>query len=155
MRHFVGLLIGLVVTAATLVGGGWAMAEVVAAGSGTGPSARLATGLGVMAAVGLLLGVVVASRISPVASFVPSMVLLSWTVVYALDATRAVSFVPTEASVHQVLVTAGQADLAMLRSGVFALLGVLLFMPVLIPSRWSPSRRDGDEDEGSAEGAYY
>ena len=59
---------------------------------------KLWIALGAMAAVGLVVGLVVAGRVSPLATFVPSMVLLAWTVVYSLDMNRAMSLIPAEPS---------------------------------------------------------
>jgi hypothetical protein len=165
MRHFVGVLVGLVVAAALLVGAGWAVQEGVAAavgGSGAAAppgeavppvaeaGARLWIALGGMAGAGLLLGLVVAGRISPLATFVPSMALLSWTVVYALDPPRAISLVPDDPSFHEVLLQAGRGMITLLTTGVYGMLGVALFVPVLFPSRWV--RRD-DGDDGAADAA--
>ncbi|RVX40265.1 hypothetical protein EDD27_2665 [Nonomuraea polychroma] len=112
--------------------------------------------LGAMAAVGLVVGLVVAGRVSPLATFVPSMVLLAWTVIYALDVNRALSLIPSEPSVNQIIRDAGFGAKTMLTTGVFALLGVALFIPVLMPSRWSRQRDDMDEDyEPASESTYY
>ncbi|WP_240777642.1 hypothetical protein [Nonomuraea basaltis] len=145
-------------TAAVLGGGGWAAQQAVGgAATGTAPdSQQLWIALGAMAAVGLVVGLVVAGRVSPLATFVPSMVLLAWTVVYALDTNRALSLIPADQSVNQIVREAGAGARAMLTTGVFALLGVALFIPVLMPSRWSRQRDDMDEDyEAAPEGSYY
>jgi ABC-type branched-subunit amino acid transport system permease subunit len=151
------LLIGLVVTAAVLGGGGWAVQQAVGSAAATPPdSQKMWIALGAMAAVGLVVGLVVAGRISPLATFVPSMVMLAWTVVYALDMNRALSLIPAEPSVNQIIRDAGSGDKTMLSTGVFALLGVVMFIPVLMPSRWSRPHDDLDEDyEATQEGSYY
>jgi hypothetical protein len=160
MRHFVGFLIGLVVTAGVLFGGGWAtrQAMVEAETPTTSGNVQLWIALGAMAGIGLVLGLVVAGRISPLATFLPSMALLAWTVVYALDMNRALSLVPDEPSMHELILQAGQGMQALLTSGVFALLGVALFLPVLMPSRWA-GRQDDDDDEEYEEqtqtGGYF
>lgn len=157
MRHFVGLLVGLVVTGVLLIGGGWAVQQALG-GIGTTPvvGQKLWIALGVMGAIGLVLGLVVAGRISPLATFVPSMVLLAWTVVYALDMNRALSLVPTEPSVNQLVRDVATGDKTLLTSGVWALVGVALFIPVLMPSRWSRRHDDLDDDyENAQEGSYY
>lgn len=157
MRHLGGFLIGLVVTAALLGGGGWAVQQAVGNAAATPPdSQKMWIALGAMAAVGLVVGLVTAGRISPLATFVPSMVLLAWTVVYALDVNRALSLIPAEQSVNQIVRDIGSGDKTLLTTGVFALLGVVLFIPVLMPSRWSRQRDDLDEDyEATPEGSYY
>ncbi|MEV4102827.1 hypothetical protein AB0J42_21430 [Nonomuraea sp. NPDC049649] len=152
------MLIGLVVTAAVLGGGGWAVQQaVVSSQSALQGSQSLWIALGSMAAVGLVVGLVVAGRVSPVATFIPSMVLLAWTVVYALDTNRALTMLPDGPSVHQIVREAVTGSKTMLTTGVFALLGVALFIPVLMPSRWSRPYDDDDEEyeQQSGEGGYY
>ena len=145
------------VTVAVLGGGGWAVQRAwagVAANPAGGQTVWIA--LGSMAAVGLVLGLVVAGRVSPLATFIPSMVFLAWTVVYALDVNRALSLIPDEPSVNQIVRDAGWGARSMLTTGVLALLGVALFIPVLMPSRWSRRHDEPDEDyEQAPEGSYY
>ncbi|NUR90327.1 MAG: hypothetical protein HOY71_40145 [Nonomuraea sp.] len=157
MRHLAGLLVGLVVTVAVLGGGGWAVQQAFGTAAATPPDTQKTwIALGAMAAVGLVVGLVVAGRISPLATFVPSLALLAWTVVYALDTTRALSFIPQEPSVNQIVRDAGAGDKLLLTTGVLALLGVVMFIPVLMPSRWSRPHDDLDEDyETTPEGSYY
>ncbi|WP_245657200.1 hypothetical protein [Herbidospora mongoliensis] len=149
MRHFFGLLVGIVVAAALLFGGGWASRELLR-GSVTDVDpirdTRMLIALGIMAAVGLLLGLVIAGRLSPLAAFVPSMVLLAWTVVYAIDVSRATSLAPTGVTLQKEIAEAGQGMLALLSSGIFGLLGIALFVPVLMPSRWAGPHREYDEE---------
>ncbi|MEV0821814.1 hypothetical protein [Nonomuraea rubra] len=157
LRHLGGLLVGLLVTAAVLGGGGWAVQQAVGNAAANPPDNQgIWIALGAMAAVGLVAGLVTAGRISPLATFVPSMVLLAWTVVYALDMNRALSFIPAEPSVNQIIRDAGFGARTLLTTGVYALLGVILFIPVLMPSRWSRRDDELDEDyETTPEGSYY
>ncbi|WP_449066174.1 hypothetical protein [Planomonospora algeriensis] len=152
MRHVFGLLIGLVVTAVLLLGAGWAAAEMGLALQPAQGVAPPAAGTGqnwaapaVMAGTGLLLGLLIVGRVSPVASFIPSMVLLAWTVVYVLDTGRGLGFLPVNPTFHEVLLQAGRGMRILLTTGVYALLGVALFVPVLLPSRWAG--QGGDEDD--------
>lgn len=150
MRHFFGLLLGVVVAAALLLGGGWASQEAVrGAAQSVDPAkdTRMLIALGVMAVVGLLLGLVLVGRVSPLAAFVPSMALLAWTVVYILDVSRAASLVPTGPSVQAELLQAGRGMLTLLSTGVYGLLGVALFLPVLMPSRWARPEQDEEQEE--------
>ncbi|MBB2740495.1 UNVERIFIED_ORG: hypothetical protein FHR35_000315 [Microbispora rosea subsp. rosea] len=150
MRHFFGLLLGVVVAAALLLGGGWASQEAVrGAAQSIDPAkdTRMLIALGVMAVVGLLLGLVLVGRVSPLATFVPSMALLAWTVVYVLDVSRAASLVPTGPSVQAELLQAGRGMLTLLSTGVYGLLGVALFLPVLMPSRWARPEPDEEQEE--------
>lgn len=157
MRHFFGLLLGVVVTAAVLLGGGWASQEAVrGAVQSVDPvkDSRMLIAIGVMVAVGLLLGLVLVSGVSPIATFVPSMVLLAWTVVYVLDVSRAADLAPSGAAVQQELAQAGRGMLTLVSNGIYAMLGVALFLPVLMPSRWARPPRD-DEDDEYDEGLGY
>ncbi|MER6831045.1 hypothetical protein ABT352_33990 [Streptosporangium sp. NPDC000563] len=150
MRHVAGVLVGLVVSAVLLFGAGWAVQEAgasLAAVPSAESGSRTWIALGVMAGIGLLVGLVVAGRVSPMAAFVPSIVLLAWTVVYALDVRRAMGLVPDDPTFHEVLLQAGRGMGLLLTSGVYALLGILLFLPVLMPSRWAPRFRDDEEYE--------
>ncbi|WP_326822057.1 hypothetical protein [Streptosporangium sp. NBC_01756] len=148
MRHFFGLLVGLVMTAVLLIGGGWAVQQagtsVTTLPAESGTDAWIT--LGVMAGIGLFFGLVAAGRVSPVAAFIPSMVLLSWNVVYALDAKQAGAMLSDLVSFHAGLGPAGQGMALLLANGVYALLGVALFVPILMPSRWSGRGRHEDDD---------
>lgn len=159
MRHVAGVLIGVVVTGVLLFGGGLAVQRALAASvtpTVTGDS-RLWIALAAMALVGVVLGLVIAARVSPLATFVPSITLLSWTVVYALDMTRGLSLIPDEPTMHELLLNAGEGQRTLLTTGVFAMLGIALFIPVLMPSRWA-RREEYDEEEEyeeRAESRYY
>ncbi len=158
MRHIFGLFVGVVVGAALLFGGGWASQEVVrGAAQNLDPAkdVRMLIALGVMAVVGLLLGLVLVGRVSPLATFVPSMALLAWTVVYALDVTRATSLAPAGAAIQQDVAQAGRGMLTLLSTGVYGLLGVALFIPVLMPSRWAGRQRDEAEEFEETPGREY
>ncbi len=159
VRHFAGLLLGVIVTGALLVGGGWAVQQALMIAPGTAAPAagpKLWIALGAMAVIGLVVGLVVAGRVSPLATFVPSLVLLAWTVVYALDVNRALSFVPDEPSMHQIVLEAGAGSRTLLTTGVYAMLGVALFLPVLMPSRWAGRRDDMDDEyDESEQSGYY
>ncbi|MEO3807647.1 hypothetical protein ABGB17_01445 [Sphaerisporangium sp. B11E5] len=165
MRHFLGLLLGIVMTAVLTAGAGWASQDVVrglvsAAGGATAVDpvrdTKALVAIGAMAVAGLLLGLVVAGRVSPLATFVPSMVLLAWTVIYVLDVNRALGLAPTDPTLDARIVQAGRGMQDLLAKGVFALIGIALFIPVLMPSRWS-GRDDAEEpyEEESAEPAGY
>lgn len=158
MRHIFGLLVGVVVAPVLLFGVGWAAQELLRGGSlqvDPAGDGRMLIALGVMAVIGLLLGLILAGRVSPLATFIPSMVLLAWTVVYALDVTRATSLVPSGAAIHQEVAQAGLGMLTLLSSGVYGLLGVALFIPVLKPSRWAGRPREEMEEFDESRGQGY
>jgi hypothetical protein len=158
MRHVFGFVIGVVVAAVVLFGAGWA-SQAAAQGAARAVTplndGRILAGLGVMLIVGLIVGLVLVGRISPLATFVPSMVLLAWTVVYVIDVDRAKSLAPVGTSLQADLAQAGAGMEQLLATGVFGMLGLALFLPVFMPTRWA-SRRHADEDfEESQDSSYY
>lgn len=157
MRHVFGLLLGVVLTAVLLAGTGWGYQGVVQeaadAAALTDRHEALAA-LGAMAGTGLVLGLVLVARISPLAVFVPSLVLLAWTVVYVLDVNRALSLAPVAADLHHELIRAGRGMQTLLTSGVYLLMGIALFIPVLMPSRWAGPDDDDDFDDNRDQGYY-
>jgi hypothetical protein len=170
MRHFLGLLLGVVVTGVLLGGAGWASQDaargIVSAAGGVAATVdpmrdtKALIGLGAMLAVGIVFGLVVAGRVSPLATFVPSIVLLAWTVIYALDVNRALGLAPTDPTMSPIIVQSGKGMQDLLGKGIFAMLGFALFIPVLMPSRWAGRQRSLDEgyEEESAQptsGGYY
>ena len=169
MRHFLGLLLGVVMTVVLVGGAGWASQDVLrgaltaAAGAADAldpvRDTKALVALGAMIVVGLLFGLVMAGRVSPLAAFVPSMVLLAWTVIYALDVNRALGLAPTDPTLNPNIVQAGKGMRELLGTGVFAMLGIALFVPVLMPSRWAGRRRDleegYEEETGTPPGGGY
>ncbi|GAA1304833.1 hypothetical protein Psi02_74070 [Planotetraspora silvatica] len=149
MRHFFGFLAGVVVAAGLLVGGGWAAQEL---GRGVSENLdpvsepRMLIALGVTAVLGVLVGLPLAMRASPLVTFVPAVALLAWTVVYALDVSSAIGIAPTGAAVHPELALAGKGMITLLSTGVYGLLGTAMFIPILMPSRWPASPRDEEEE---------
>ncbi|GAA3804212.1 hypothetical protein GCM10022226_25030 [Sphaerisporangium flaviroseum] len=171
MRHFLGLLLGVVVTAILLAGTGWASQDAyrgmtsVAAGAASAVDpvrdTKALIGLAAMLVAGLILGLVMAGRVSPLATFVPSMALLAWTVIYALDVNRALGLAPVDPSMNPMIVQSGKGMQELLGMGIFAMLGIALFIPVLMPSRWAGRQRELEEvyeEEPPAQpagGGYY
>ncbi|GAA1268163.1 hypothetical protein GCM10009677_20800 [Sphaerisporangium rubeum] len=164
MRHFLGLLLGIVMSAVLTAGAGWASQDVarglLSTAGGAPPvdpvrDTKALVAIGAMAVAGLLLGLVVAGRVSPLATFVPSMVLLAWTVIYVLDVNRALGLAPTDPGLDPRIVQAGRGMQDLLAKGVFAMLGIALFIPVLMPSRWAGRHAEEPYEEESQEAAGY
>jgi hypothetical protein len=155
MRHWIGLGLAIVLALALFYGGGWGVARMSAlpAEGLTVTSNRGLAALGVLLGVGVLLGILmVAPKISPLAAGLPGVALLAWTALLGLSGTFAVRLIPirTEPS------GAGFQDL--LVSGVLAVLGFAMIVPLFVPSRWWQDRRDDEDgknrprDEGDGEG---
>ena len=147
MRHVFGVVLALVMFAAVFVGAGWAVEKLTtlraSGGSLAGPHGVIA--LAVLVAVGLLLGILLAvPAISPLAAGLTGLVLLGWTALLVVSERRAIQAVPLHA--HSFAVGFG----AMLTSGVLALAGAAMIVPLFVPSRWR-RRYSGDDDYYSDE----
>ncbi len=141
MRHVVGVVLAVVMAAALFAGAGWAVAKVTslhARGLGLTSTHGLIA-LAALVGVGLLLGVLLAvPAVSPLAAGLPGIVLLGWTALEAVSARRAARLIPLPG--HSF--AAGFET--MLTSGVLALAGALMIVPLFVPSRW---RRQYTDDE--------
>jgi hypothetical protein len=142
MRHVLGVFLALVIFAAVFVGAGWAVEKLTTLRA-TGASLTTPHGVIALAAlvgVGLLLGIMLAvPAVSPLASGLPGLLLLGWTALLAVSERRAIQLVPLHA--HSFAVGFG----AMLTSGVLALAGAAMIVPLFVPSRWR-RRYAGDDD---------
>jgi hypothetical protein len=146
VRHVFGVVLALVMFAAVFVGAGWAVEKLTSlrasGGSLTSPHGVIA--LAALVAVGLLLGILLAvPAISPLAAGLTGLVLLGWTALLAVSERRAIRLVPLHA--HSFAVGFG----AMLTSGVLALAGAAMIVPLFVPSRWR--RRYSDDYDYSDE----
>jgi hypothetical protein len=142
-HHWIGLGLAITLGLALFFGGGWGVAQMsnLSAEGLTVTSVRGVAALGVLTVVGLLLGVLmVAPRVSPLAAGLPGLVFLAWTGLLGLSGTLAVRLIPMSTE------PAGIGFQMMLVSGVLALLGFAMIIPLFVPSRWWQDR--GDDDDG-------
>lgn len=138
MRHFGGFVLGIIAIPLVLYGTGWGYAHTLHVAGGAPPTgASQALGFLALAGVGLLVGVVLAPRLSPLAAFLPAAALLAWTAALFWNSRAAEGWAPGGA--------AGGGMSALLASGLYGLLGVALLLPLLIPRRW---RRREEPDRG-------
>jgi hypothetical protein len=151
MRHLFGVLLALVMAAALFAGAGWGVAKATSLHA-SGSSLTSTHGLIALAAlvgVGLLLGVLLAvPQVSPLATGLPGIGLLGWTALLVVSARRAEQLVPLHH--HTFAIGFG----AMLTSGVLALAGAVMIVPLFVPSRWRRPYIDDDDyaDEPSSIG---
>src|SRR5207244_7382922 len=141
MRHFIGLILGLVLAAAVFFGGGWGAEHVAAlAGHSVGlPSRTGLIGLAAMLGAGLLLGILLAvPAVSPLATGLPGLILLGWTALLAVSAHRALAWIPLQGH------TSGAGFRVLLLNGTLALIGMAMIVPLFLPSRWHRFPRDAD-----------
>ncbi|MFI0352193.1 hypothetical protein [Actinomadura sp. 9N407] len=152
MRHAFGFLLGLLLTPALAYGAAWGYVQAGQSFDGSAQeitdSTRMYGAFALLAAVGLVMGVIIVARwASPLVSLVPALALLGLSVYFLIDPSRVLDL-PGQVP------PAGDLDfgLRMLTgSGVFGLMGFALLMPTWAPRRWSPDR---DDDEEASE-AYY
>lgn len=138
MRHIGGLVLGIIAIPLVLYGTGWGYARTLHAVGGAAPTgSREVLGYAALGGVGLLVGLILAPRLSPLAAFLPAAALLAWTGALFWNTQRAVAWAPADA--------AGSGMSTLLMSGVYGLLGVALLLPLVMPRRW---RRRSEDDRG-------
>jgi hypothetical protein len=141
MRHVLGIILAAAMAAALFFGAGWGVARIAALHA-RGASLTSAHGLIAVAVVigtGLLLGILVAvPGISPLGGGLPGLLLLGWSALEVASARRAARLIPMQG--HSFAAGFG----SMLVTGVLALAGAVMIVPLFLPSRW---RRRGSEDD--------
>jgi hypothetical protein len=141
MRHVIGVALAIVMAAAVFFAASWgylklligpARGGVLPAGGGSLiHNHAVLEGFGVLLAVGLLAGILMALPvISPLASGLPGLALLAWTGLYLFSVRRAVQYIPLKSQSY------GTGFEAMLFDGVLALAGLAMIIPLFVPSRW-------------------
>jgi hypothetical protein len=141
MRHLVGVLLAIVMAAALYLAASWGYLKLLigparggalpAGGGSLIHNHAVLEGIGLLLAVGLLAGILIAlPMISPLASGLPGLVLLGWTGLYLFNVRRAVQYIPLKTRVY------GAGFEAMLFDGVLALVGAAMIIPLFVPSRW-------------------
>lgn len=146
LRHFLGLLVGILATPLLAAGLAWAPHWSAEAGLGSDlatvvPGPSWLVPVTVLALVGLLLGLLTGSRLSPLAALLPGLVI------------GAVGFVETAElpqpvpAVADLLTVEGPGEQPWFSWGpVFVLVGAALFISALAPSRWRRRLREEDFD---------
>jgi len=141
MRHVFGIVLAVAMAAALFFGVGWGVARIIALHSrGTGlTSTHGLAAVAVVLGTGLLLGILLAvPAISPLGAGLPGILLLGWSGLFVVKAGRATRLIPLQG--HAFAAGFG----SMLGTGVLALAGATMVIPLFVPSRW---RRRSDEDE--------
>jgi len=155
MRHLVGVLLALVLAAAVFFAAscGYLKLLVGPSGLGTLPAGggsllhhtAILEGLGALAGVGLIAGLLIAlPRVSPLASGLPGLALLAWTGLYVFSVRHAVQYIPLKTRTY------GVGFEALLFNGILALAGLAMIIPLFVPSRWrrrvaaGPASADAD-----------
>lgn len=140
MRHVIGFVLGLVLVPAVVVVPGWALPRLTYI-AGFGGDFISRTGLitvGPLVVLAVLLGVCVAvRRVSALASLLPALALTGGTGVYVVAPELALGLLPgTEW---------GQGVSQLLMLGAYLPLGLLLLVPMFMPSRWRGTTEEEDD----------
>ena len=151
MRHLLGVILGVILAAALVAGGGWGynrLARTMTLASPHLTSTRTLLALAALLGTGLLLGLLLAGPwVSPLATVLPGLAALAWTALYVVSQHRAIQLIPMKSS-H-----IGQGAEVLLETGVYALLGIAMLIPLFVPSRWSRRRLAEEEEEEDAAAA--
>jgi hypothetical protein len=148
MRHLIGLILAIALAAALFFGGGWGAEHVAAlAGHTVGlPSRPGLIGLAAALATGAFLGILlVVPAVSPLATGLPGLALLGWTALLAVSAHRALAWIPWQAF------SFGAGFRVLLLNGTLALAGMVMIIPLFLPSRWHGQHHEDLGDEESEE----
>jgi hypothetical protein len=154
MRHLYGIVLGILMAAALFLGGGWGFYRLSTLMADTSPhmtGVRAVTSLGALLAIGLVLGVLMAvPQVSPLATALPALAALGWTALYVVSTSRAVDLIPMKSS------NFGHGAHTLLATGLFALVGAVMLVPLFVPSRWRrPENEEGDDSIGVAAASSY
>jgi len=154
MRHLIGLALALLLAAAVYFAAAWGYLRLLRVPVVNGAAATLPAGGGsllhdknvllafaAVAGTALFAGVCIAvPRISPLAAGLPGLALLAWTVLYGVNVHRAVHYIPLKSDAF------GTGFEAMLFNGVLAAAGLVMIVPLFIPSRWRRSFRPAEAE---------
>jgi hypothetical protein len=155
MRHMLGIGWAVALSAAVFFGGTWGYYRLFlrngpgsawslpAGGGGLIGNSTVTLGLAGVLCTAVFAGVLLLiPRVSPLATGLPGLVLLAWTVLYLVSSARAVSYIPLKS--HSF----GHGFAALGTTGILGAAGIVLMMPMFLPSRWrSPAEEDGYEDD--------
>jgi hypothetical protein len=160
MRHWIGLVLAVVMAGLVFFSGAWGYRRLLrlpAVGSqlsqlpGGGGSLlsdhSLLYSLAAVAITGLVAGILIAApRISPLAAGLPGLVMLGLTGLYLVSVHRAAGLIPLRSE------SFGAGFEAMLFNGILAAAGMVMIIPLFVPSRWR-ARRTSDDEVAETAGA--
>ncbi|HEX9034295.1 MAG TPA: hypothetical protein VF834_20820 [Streptosporangiaceae bacterium] len=138
MRHVIGFVLSLALSAALFFGAGWGIAGITSMRSGQGlrtigalTNPHNALPIAAVIGTGLALGILLAvRRVSPIATGLPGLVLLAWSGLLVMRGSHALSYVPLSGTRYAAGFT------TLLNSGALALLGVVMILPLFLVPRW-------------------
>lgn len=149
-RHFVGILLALGLLAILFFGAAWSVGRIVVLrGSVTAlgtentlTSTRGLMAVGVLIATGLAIGILlVVPAVSPLATGLPGLILLGWSALVVMHSKYAVRYLPWPGSHF------GTGLTYLLFNGVLGLIGAVMIIPLIVPSRWRRRRYEYVDEE--------
>jgi hypothetical protein len=150
MRHLIGVILALAMSAALFFGAGlgiWRITALSGSASGLGVGALGSTTnlvpLAALLGAGLLLGVLLlVPRASPLGTGLPGLLLLGWSGWLVVRGKHVLTYVPMAGSHYAAGFT------AMLGSGVLIFLGLAMIVPLFVPSRWRRATTEVNDFDG-------
>jgi hypothetical protein len=156
IRHLIGIALAVALSAGVFFGGTWGYERLIlrngpgaawslpTGGGGLIGNSTVTLGLGAVVGTALIVGLLlVIPRISPLATGLPGLVLLAWTVLYLVTPSQAVHYIPLKG--HSF----GLGFAALGTTGILGAAGIVLVMPLFFPSRWRRSPADDDDYDDS------
>jgi len=154
MRHRIGIVLAVIMAGALFFPGAWGYLRLLRLPAAADQLSNLPAGggsllhyhhvlLALAAVIGtfLLAGILmVVPRISPLAAGLPGLLLLGWTALYLVNVRQAVDLIPLRADPF------GAGFEAMLFNGILGAVGLVLILPMFVPSRWRARHADEIED---------
>jgi hypothetical protein len=154
MRHRIGIVLAVIMAGALFFAGAWGYLRLLrlpgpadqlsglpAGGGSLLPNHNVLLALAAVAGTALLAGIlIVAPRVSPLATGLPGLLLLGWTALYLVNVRQGVDLIPLRADPF------GAGFEAMLFNGILAAVGLVMILPMFVPSRWRARQTDEVED---------
>lgn len=149
-RHLVGILLALGLLAMLFFGTAWGVGRIIVLrGSVTAhgtehalTSTRGLMAVGVLLATGLVIGILLAvPAVSPLATGLPGLVLLAWSALVVMHSRYAFRYLPWPGSHFSTGLT------YLLYNGVLGLIGAVMIIPLIVPSRWRGGHYDYVDEE--------
>ncbi|MBO0807100.1 MAG: hypothetical protein J2P32_02215, partial [Actinobacteria bacterium] len=104
-------------------------------------STRGLEALAALAGAGLLLGIFLSvPQVSALATVLPGIVLVAWTVLLAVREHTALRYIPMKGE------SFGQGFQTLLTTGVLGMIGVAMIIPLFVPRRWRGPALVDEED---------
>jgi hypothetical protein len=139
LRHVIGVVLAVVMAAAVFFAASWGYMRVYVARNAYGANTptslihntHILEGVGTLLAVGLLAGLLMAIPwVSPLATGLPGLALIGWTVLFLVNVPDAIKYIPLKAY------DTGYGFEQLLINGLLGAVGLAMVVPLFVPSRW-------------------